>query len=499
MSINEWTFDLVAKNLNSSSQAGFINEDDTRTLFGDTTSESITINDLGGDPQFASGDFNNDGYDDIAILGYHKIIAFYSNGFNEWTFDLVAKNLNSSSQARFIKSDDSEVLFSDTISESITINDLGGAPQLTSGDFNNDGYDDLAVMGYHTVLGFYSNGIDDWSVDLVANNLNGSSSAGFVNDDGSKTYFSETTSETTQINNLGGEPQLRSGDFNNDGYDDMAILGYHKVIALNAFKTTGPIDQNSDGENIFYSNALNQIFEATEQADVFMFENKDETIGIDEIIGFDSTLDKIELIDFQSDEVSYTLNKSGEEVIFLSGTNDRQSVVLQTNTAIDTLKIKNLSNIKLNIFDKNNHSVDSVEHSIGSSGELAIFNKTHIDYVSISDLEDISQRIVKKGDIEASDPINLSDVLAQLKHIVGLKPLKNNAFNAADVDNNGNIELVDVLQNLKHIVGLRKLNTFDLVSENQFKIDALGADSNGELSMIINGDADMSHADWMLL
>ena len=102
----------------------------------------------------------------------------------------------------------------------------------------------------------------------------------------------------------------------------------------------------------------------------------------------------------------------------------------------------------------------------------------------------------KMGDNDASDPIDLGDVLAQLKHIIGLRELKANALQAGDINNDGELNLSDVLDNLKHIIGLRKIDTFDLVTDNGFAINALDADSKGNLTLVINGDADQSHADW---
>ncbi len=99
-------------------------------------------------------------------------------------------------------------------------------------------------------------------------------------------------------------------------------------------------------------------------------------------------------------------------------------------------------------------------------------------------------------DSAASDPINLSDVLAQLKHIIGLRELKANALQAGDTNNDGEVNLSDVLDNLKHIIGLRQIDTFDLVTDNGFAVNALDADSKGNLTLVINGDADQSHHDW---
>ena len=74
--------------------------------------------------------------------------------------------------------------------------------------------------------------------------------------------------------------------------------------------------------------------------------------------------------------------------------------------------------------------------------------------------------------------------------------LKGAGAAAADSDNNGTIDLSDVLVNLKHIIGLTPIDTFDVVTSHGFITDKMNTDSNGEVSLVINGDADQSHADW---
>ena len=90
-------------------------------------------------------------------------------------------------------------------------------------------------------------------------------------------------------------------------------------------------------------------------------------------------------------------------------------------------------------------------------------------------------------------------MVAQLREIVGLENLHGKAHAAADINDDGEVQISDVVSNLRHIVGLQKLDTFDLVTENGFAINALAADSIGNLSIVINGDADQSHADWIAL
>ena len=60
------------------------------------------------------------------------------------------------------------------------------------------------------------------------------------------------------------------------------------------------------------------------------------------------------------------------------------------------------------------------------------------------------------------------------------------------------MQIADVIANLRHIVGSDNKNTFDLVTDNGFAINALHADSVGSLSLVINGDADLSHEEFLI-
>ena len=87
--------------------------------------------------------------------------------------------------------------------------------------------------------------------------------------------------------------------------------------------------------------------------------------------------------------------------------------------------------------------------------------------------------------------IGIGDVIASLRHIVGLSPLTGRAALAADVDNDSNIGIGDVIAQLRHIVGLSPINRFDVVDVNGAYVgDSLQNQSSVEL--ILNGDVDLS-------
>ena len=155
---------------------------------------------------------------------------------------------------------------------------------------------------------------------------------------------------------------------------------------------------------------------------------------------------------------------------------------------LSSLKLKNLSGKTLKI--------DSSDYTVDQGGVFDVAVTTSVSTVSVDGITSFKTSLKKASDNTASDPINLSDVLAQLKHIIGLKELNANALQAGDTNNDGTVNLSDVLGNLKHIIGLKEIDSFDLVTDNGFAINSLNADSNGNLTLVINGDADQSHADW---
>lgn len=100
--------------------------------------------------------------------------------------------------------------------------------------------------------------------------------------------------------------------------------------------------------------------------------------------------------------------------------------------------------------------------------------------------------IANQSAVYTSD-IAISDVIAQLKDIVGLTPLSGTSAAAADVDNNGSIEIADVIANLKHIVGLETITSFDVVNSSSALVTELSSsivDTN--IYLVQNGDVDLS-------
>ena len=90
-----------------------------------------------------------------------------------------------------------------------------------------------------------------------------------------------------------------------------------------------------------------------------------------------------------------------------------------------------------------------------------------------------------------SSATSISDLIAQLKHVVGIAPLSGFSAKRADVDGSGDITISDVIFSLKVIVGLSKPAESKLLASDgrsSFTADDLPA----ELEMVTPGDVDSS-------
>jgi hypothetical protein len=248
--------------------------------------------------------------------------------------------------------------------------------------------------------------------------------------------------------------------------------------------------ENSDK---LYSTPENEVFYGLEGSDQFIFEKNTLAHGSDQVVDFTKGEDEVILNGYQIGEVVKTLDADGYDLIKFPNQDEgkNQLVIENEPTQNEVLKIDH-SQLTIN-FNKD------VSVASNEDGDIEIDTSTSFNTVSLEGVTSFKTQIRTEGQSRASDPINLSDVLAQLKHIIGLKELKLNAKFAADTNNDGNVNLSDVLENLKHIIGLKTIDTFDLVSENGQQLNMLDENSRGNMTLVINGDADQSHAEWHIV
>jgi uncharacterized protein YjbI with pentapeptide repeats len=243
------------------------------------------------------------------------------------------------------------------------------------------------------------------------------------------------------------------------------------------------------GNDTLLGGSGNDVLMGGSGSDHFVYSlNPLAPVGIDIITDFNSAEDVVDLVGYDKSKVIQKLDASGYDQFIFTQDSITSTLTIETPQVATSLKIKNL---KDNVIKLSNSDL-----AINDAGELTLPNAKTVGAVKIDNIADFKADLKKMGDNDASDPIDLGDVLAQLKHIIGLRELKANALQAGDINNDGELNLSDVLDNLKHIIGLRKIDTFDLVTDNGFAINALDADSKGNLTLVINGDADQSHADW---
>ena len=246
------------------------------------------------------------------------------------------------------------------------------------------------------------------------------------------------------------------------------------------------------GNDVLTGGSGNDVLTGGSGSDHFVYSlNPLVPVGIDTITDFNSAEDVLDLVDYDKSKITHKLDASGYDKFIFTQDSGTSSLNIETPQVATSLKIKNLKDNVLKLSDS--------YLTVGSLGELSISDLKAISTVKVDSVTNFKADLKKVEDSTASDPIDLSDVLAQLKHIIGLRELKANALQAGDTNNDGEVNLSDVLDNLKHIIGLREIDTFDLVTDNGFAINALDADSKGNLTLVINGDADQSHADWDLV
>lgn len=285
-----------------------------------------------------------------------------------------------------------------------------------------------------------------------------------------------------------------TGDVNlvfNYSVSDGLLSDSGTVTALLTFIDGKPVQIDETGAYTSTSD-VEIITGRSQEADEFIFAKPSTgNLGTDTIKGFEVNVDTLTLTNYTLSDYSVTVDASGNSLVSFV---DEGTVTIEAENTASTLGFAQINSSEGISLMLDGATADTL--NISSSGVVTAKNVAEFDSAKVASITDLSTQIAKGGASTASNPVDLSDVLAQLKHIVGLKELSGHGFAAGDIDNNNTVDLSDVLAALKHIVGLKKIDTFDIVTEHGLVVDSLTSSSNGELSLVINGDADQSHSDW---
>ncbi|MCX5782224.1 MAG: VCBS repeat-containing protein [Elusimicrobia bacterium] len=259
---NDGYLDLAISGQNGSSKITKIYKNDKRGDFNEVVTATFTAVTFSA---MAWGDYNNDGLLDLAISGQ------YGSGSSDVTSNIYKNN-----------GDD-------------TFTDIGAGIQgcmyssLSWGDYNSDGYLDLAICGRDQSLAFQSNiytnnagtGFDfnanadfpgvaigsivwgdydnDGSLDLAISGWDGSINTLIYRNDGGG-YFSELTTDMMGVI----YSSLAWGDYNSDGTLDLAVCGYNGSSYISKiYRNLGPNANNQPGSptgmGSNYDNSLKKL------------------------------------------------------------------------------------------------------------------------------------------------------------------------------------------------------------------------------------------------
>ena len=282
----------------------------------------------------------------------------------------------------------------------------------------------------------------------------------------------------------------------NYNVSDGALTGSSSATAVLNFIAGTPIDMASTDTPGKYTStsAVEIITGRSSLADEFIFEKPTSGgLGDDSIKGFEAGVDTLNLKGYALADYTVQTDALGNSVVTMAG--EDTTITLEAASSAASLSYKQLSAGSV-VHYLNGTEAETVSISSGTATAADI---TSFDSAKVTGVTDFSKHLKVSGESAASNPITLSDVIAQLKHYLDLKSLTGNAFIAGDTNNDGVVNLTDVIETLKHYLDLKPIDTFDVVTEHALATDSLASGSRGELNLVINGDADQSHADWDLV
>ena len=201
----------INKNTNTDNSNNIMLLEKTTSTESSSTSSSQSVQAQSSNEVY--GDFNGDGFDDLAIgVPGETLGSISAAGAVEVIYGSSSGLSATSAHAdQFWTQDSTDI---DDIAEP---GDLFGS-SLTIGDFNADGKDDLAIGAPGEILGTI---ISAGAVEVIYGSSNGLS-ATFAHADQFWTQDSTNIDDIAEFNDQFGF-SLTAGDFNGDGKDDLAL------------------------------------------------------------------------------------------------------------------------------------------------------------------------------------------------------------------------------------------------------------------------------------
>ena len=186
---------------------------------------------------------------------------------------------------------------------------------------------------------------------------------------------------------------------------------------------------------------------------------------------------------------------------------------INENGSVSANYLSAIANKSISVADNDDtssaKSVSISDASSGSSTTVAIPNSVTVNLVdssaastsfttssgailASSNLTITHAELGSQSSVYTSD-VAISDVVLQLRDIVGLQTLTGAAKEAADVNNDGSISISDVVSSLRDIVGLEAITTFDLIDSSGARVSQVGPSMpDSTLTLVQNGDVDLS-------
>ncbi|HXV88280.1 MAG TPA: FG-GAP repeat protein [Nitrososphaeraceae archaeon] len=169
----------------------------------------------------SAGDFNGDGFDDLAIGVTHEDVDTGRGTIGDAGAVNVLYGSSNGLSATSPKSDQFWTQDSSEVNDVPEEGDLFGS-SVSAGDFNGDGKDDLAIgVQFEDVDTGGQNIVNAGAVNILYGSSNGLSATSPKSDQ----FWTQDSSEVNDVPEEGDlfGSSLSAGDFNGDGKDDLAI------------------------------------------------------------------------------------------------------------------------------------------------------------------------------------------------------------------------------------------------------------------------------------